>query len=160
MPSSFLCAFTLGSDVINYLWIYYNFYMGFLFCKIMFKLIVSMVFVGIVASYSYKNRDSQVYWLPIHSHIPTYCYQHKNGDSQVAFWVFWTVNLHCSAYYKSLLTPIVIFFHFDHQTFFWFHPFVFVLRFICFFSCLFLFFTFSWDTKILKVHLMRHGFNL
>jgi len=110
MPSSFLCAYTLGSDVINYLWIYYNFYMVFLFCEIMFKLLVFMLFVGIVASYSYKNRDSQAYWLLIHSHIPTYCYQHKNGDSQVAFWVFWTVNLHCSTCYKSLLTPIVIFF--------------------------------------------------
>ena len=61
MPSGFLCVCTLGSDVINYLWIYYNFYMVFLFSEIMFKLLVFMVFVGIVASYSYKTGDSQAY---------------------------------------------------------------------------------------------------
>jgi hypothetical protein len=110
MPSGFLCVCTLGSDVINYLWIYYNFYMVFLFSEIMFKLLVFMVFVGIVASYSYKTGDSQAYWLPIHSHIPTYCYLHKNGDSQATYWVFWTVDLNCSTCYKSLLTLIVIFF--------------------------------------------------
>ena len=106
-------------------------------------------FVGIIASYSYKNGDSQAYWLSINNHIPTYYYLHKNGDSQTAYWVFWIVDLHCSICCKSLLTLIVIFFHFDHQTFFWFHHFVFVLCFKCFFSCLFLFFTFSWDINFL-----------
>jgi len=76
----FLINLYIGMNKYNLIGLYssnnlLDIYMVFLSCKIMFGLLVAMDSAAIAAAYLHKHGDSQAFWPPICSQVPTYCYR-------------------------------------------------------------------------------------